>query len=586
MRDLEVLETINVRGAHGQVYKIRVRPGQDLDGLAAMKVPTAQPDDQFAREMEVAELLARYRHPYIVRFLGTGIATNESFILMELHEEGDLEDLIRTNGPLPLREALDLLTQVGEALHFLHRLGVYHRDIKAENIIIAEHGQPKVADFGTAHIHRRGGVVIPGRQGRLTAREADRRRDALMLGEVLYHAISGRKLYDARLFALAQRRRLAPAASTRQDAHLYPAVSLRIDAVLRRALDPAQTLPYPGVRYFLADLRRLRSECDRERAPVRLTRRTGQWRLPPGPGFLERAEAQAWQATEREPENAAPWVQLGNVHLVAMRPAAAERAYAQALQRSPDHVIAQLNLAYVLALTGHWDRALQTATAAGSRADPRLRAPIRARHIESARHLVEDAEALYSHKDPKNPVCQLFLGYAHDALGHEREAEAAYRQSLALDPKFAPAAEALAFLALRQTDARAALAHALRAVRVGEERAEAWLALGSARLALDQSDEAATALSRAVGLSPNHPYCRRLLARAWLALGELEHAEEDCRYAAMIDPCWVEARLAWGDLLALTGRQEEARMAYQHAITYNPECLDPDGRPGLSFALT
>ena len=213
MPDIELLETINVRGAHGQIYKIRVR-SQSPAGqrLAAMKVPTT-PDRGFVREMEIAELLRHYQHPYIIRFIATGIPTDESFILMDLHEEGDLEDLIRMHGPLPIREALDLLIQVAEAIHFMHGLGIYHRDIKAENIVISQTGAPKVMDFGTARVYRRrGGILLPGPEALASERQVDRRRDARMLGEVLYHALSGTKPYEARLFALAQRRRLAPAA--------------------------------------------------------------------------------------------------------------------------------------------------------------------------------------------------------------------------------------------------------------------------------------------------------------------------------------------------------------------------------------
>ncbi|MBI3945341.1 MAG: tetratricopeptide repeat protein [Armatimonadetes bacterium] len=584
MRDVEVMETINVRGAHGQIFKIRVRPGASgPERLAAMKVPAA-PDREFLREMEIAELLRRYRHPYVVRYLGTGIAAEEPFILMELHEEGDLEDVIRLSGPLPLREALDILIQVAEAIHFLHGLGIYHRDIKAENII-AGRGQPKVADFGTARLYpRAGGVRLPEEEASVSPQQADRRRDAEMLGEVLYHALSGRKLYDARLFALAQRRRLAPAASTRPDSHLYRDVAARMDAVLRRANDAGRALPYPGVRYFLADLRRLRQQLDAPGGPARPARASS--RAPGTVGaFLERAGEKAWAATQRELENAAPWIHLGNVHLVALRPRAADRAYTQALKRDPGNVIARLNQAYAAALQGQWERALHLAISAAARAPAALRATVRVRHVREARHLVCDAAELYARKDPSQPLHRLQRGYALDAQGLFQQAEREYRGALALHAEYAPAIEALAFLSLRRNDPRRALHYATSAVRVGEERAEAWLALGTAHLALDRPEEAAVALSRAVSLDPNHPHCRRDLARAWMALGEPEHAEEDCRHAVTVDPCWAEARLARGDTLAALGREDEARAAYRDAVAHNPECLDADGRPGLSFAL-
>ncbi|HHX41091.1 MAG TPA: protein kinase [Armatimonadetes bacterium] len=586
MPDIELLETINVRGAHGQIYKIRVR-SQSPAGqrLAAMKVPTT-PDRGFVREMEIAELLRHYRHPYIIRFIATGIPTDESFILMDLHEEGDLEDLIRMHGPLPMREALDLLIQVAEAIHFMHGLGIYHRDIKAENIVISQTGTPKVMDFGTARVYRRrGGILLPGPEALAGERQVDRRRDARMLGEVLYHALSGTKPYEARLFALAQRRRLAPAASTRQDAHRHPRLYATVDAVLRRALDPGYTQVYEGVRYFLSDLRRLRQECEREEQPLPRTTPLHERLLPTGPGFLERARQEAWEATDREPDNPAPWIHLGNAHLVALQIKAAHRAYAQALQRDPGNVVARINQAYATALLGQWETAMHLAISGAAAAPGALGAVARARHVREARHLVQDAAELYAILDERVPFNRLMRGYAYDAQGAGQRALHEYRTALELDPAYSPAAEALAFLAIRQGDPDAGMAHALLAVRIGQERAEAWLALGRAHLARGEPHDATVALTTAAGLHPNHPYCRRALAEAWIALGEAERAEDEMRHAVRIDPCWCEARLAWGDALCTLGRRAEGEAAYHAAVTSNPECLDADGRPGLSFAL-
>lgn len=585
MRDMEVLETINVRGAHGKIFKIRVGSSAAGEQLAALKVP-AGPPQGFLQEMEIAELLRRYRHPFIVRFLGTGIPTEESFILMELHEEGDLEDLLRASGPLPIREALDIVIQVAEAIHFLHGLGIYHRDIKAENIIVTGGGQPKVMDFGTARVYPRGsGLRVGEAELGSPARQIDRRRDAAMLGEVLYHALSGTKLYEARLFALAQRRRVAPAAGTRADRHLYPEVTSCLDALLRRATDPARQRAYPGVRYFLTDLRAIRRMLDREQRPERPTPHARTRFSPPQQPFLERAVRRALEATVREPDRAEPWIHLGNAHLVALRPTAAERAYDQALRRDPDNIVARLNQAYAVGMLGMWDRAQHLAISAAAVAPRSLGAVVRARYVREARHLAEDAATLYASLDPADPANRLRKGYACDALGRPAQAAREYHEALELAPGYAPAAEALAFLSLRQGDTARGLVYARRAVAIGPERAEAWLALGSAHLALNQPDDAAIALSHAVSLDPNHAHCRLHLAWAWMAVGEPERAEADSQHAVSIDPCWTLARLTWGDALQSLGREEDAQAAYHDAVAHNPECLDADGRPGLSFAL-
>ncbi|HOQ29513.1 MAG TPA: tetratricopeptide repeat protein, partial [Armatimonadota bacterium] len=209
----------------------------------------------------------------------------------------------------------------------------------------------------------------------------------------------------------------------------------------------------------------------------------------------------------------------------------------------------------------------------------------RARHVREARHLVQDAAELYAILDDRLPFNRLMRGYAYDAQGADQSASQEYRKALELDPAYSPAAEALAFLAIRQGDPDAAMAHALAAVRIGQERAEAWLALGRAHLARGEPHDAAVALTTAVGLHPNHPYCRRALAEAWTALGEAERAEDEMRHVVRIDPCWCEARLTWGDALRTLGRHADGEAAYRTAVSSNPECIDADGRPGLSFAL-
>ena len=86
-----------------------------------------------------------------------------------------------------------------------------------------------------------------------------------------------------------------------------------------------------------------------------------------------------------------------------------------------------------------------------------------------------------------------------------------YRKALELDPAYSPAAEALAFLAIRQGDPDAGMAHALRGSHWSGTRRR--LALG-AHLARGEPYDATVALTTAVGLHPNHPYCRRALAEA------------------------------------------------------------------------
>lgn len=88
-----------------------------------------------------------------------------------------------------------------------------------------------------------------------------------------------------------------------------------------------------------------------------------------------------------------------------------------------------------------------------------------------------------------------------------------------------------------------------------------------------------------MGLDPHHPYSCRALARAWMRLAEAGHAKGGLRRAVAADPCWAESRIARVDASMSLGRHGQTLAVQEHAIARNPECLGPDGPPGLSFAL-
>ncbi len=309
MRDLDMLETVSVRGPQGRVRKLRVRPKLPQEGPGPVGPPTSPME---APEVLLAELLS---------------------------DASNLEEELRAFGPLPIRDALDTVVDVAGALDFLHSLGVAYRDLSAADVVPIPAGGAEAA----APRQRLAGLLLPA-QLNPASREGDRRRDARMLGLLLYHVLSGRRYTDARLFALAQRRRVAPAAGGRPDAHLHPAVTLQADALLRRLLDPARARATQDALRVQAEAQRLRELCDRERLGARAHHAAPGQQPPVGPGLLERAAQQAWEATQSLPENAAPWIHLGNVHLVAMRPLAAQRAYEQALRRDPGSVVARTDI--------------------------------------------------------------------------------------------------------------------------------------------------------------------------------------------------------------------------------------------------
>ncbi len=124
-----------------------------LDRVCALKVMHAGlgDDDEFAeRFVREARSAARLSHPNVVAVFDQGDDDGTLFLAMEYVPGHTLRDVIRKEAPMPPAKALALIEPVLSALAAAHRAGMIHRDVKPENVLIADDGRVKVADFGLA----------------------------------------------------------------------------------------------------------------------------------------------------------------------------------------------------------------------------------------------------------------------------------------------------------------------------------------------------------------------------------------------------------------------------------------------------
>ncbi len=102
--------------------------------------------ERFEREILVA---AKLQHPHVVSLLTTGSHDDLLYYVMPLIEGESLRAKLSREGELPIGEAVNILREVADALAYAHRHGVVHRDIKPDNILLAD-GHALVTDFGVA----------------------------------------------------------------------------------------------------------------------------------------------------------------------------------------------------------------------------------------------------------------------------------------------------------------------------------------------------------------------------------------------------------------------------------------------------
>ena len=160
--------------------------------------------ERFVREARAA---ARLSHPNVVAVYDQGDDDGTVFLVMELVPGHTLRDVVSKESPMAPSRALALLEPVVSALASAHRNGLIHRDVKPENVLIADDGRVKVADFGlakavsaeTQHTATQG--VLIGTVSYLAPElvvdgRADARADVYAVGVVLYELLTGVKPHE------------------------------------------------------------------------------------------------------------------------------------------------------------------------------------------------------------------------------------------------------------------------------------------------------------------------------------------------------------------------------------------------------
>jgi serine/threonine protein kinase len=243
----EVQEKI-AEGGIGTVYKgVQLATGHAV----AIKVITARvatspkARQRVEREFRSANKLV---HPNIVQALDLIREEAKLYLVLEYVDGISLGEHIERHGPLAETTAVAVITQVGQALHFLHRHGMIHRDIKPDNILVTRDGKAKLSDFGlvkeslsgsqlTGPMVALGTPHFMAPEQYTEARLVDHRCDIYAMAATLYVAVTGKLPFGATrsLAALMQKANKGQIVPPRD---LVPELSEHIDAAIRKGMSP------------------------------------------------------------------------------------------------------------------------------------------------------------------------------------------------------------------------------------------------------------------------------------------------------------------------------------------------------------
>lgn len=197
------------RGGMGVVYKARQASSERFVALKIIRDSALASPDERARFRIEAEAASRMKHPHIVAISEISEHAGRPYFVMELVEGGSLDKHL-AGQPKPAAQAAELLRSLALAVQHAHEQRIIHRDLKPGNVLLDEHGSPKITDFGLAKrldsdstaLTREGSVL--GTASYMAPEQAEGRvgdigpaTDVYALGAILYELLTGRPPFQA-----------------------------------------------------------------------------------------------------------------------------------------------------------------------------------------------------------------------------------------------------------------------------------------------------------------------------------------------------------------------------------------------------
>ncbi|ORV72628.1 Stk1 family PASTA domain-containing Ser/Thr kinase [Mycobacterium gastri] len=257
-------------GGMSEVHLARdLRLHRDV-AVKVLRADLARDPSFYLRFRREAQNAAALNHPAIVAVYDTGEAETSAgplpYIVMEYVDGVTLRDIVHTEGPMPPKQAIEVIADACQALNFSHQNGIVHRDVKPANIMISSTNAVKVMDFGIARAIADSGnsvtqtAAVIGTAQYLSPEQArgdavDARSDVYSLGCVLYEILTGEPPFtgDSPVAVAYQHVREDPIPPSER----HEGISADLDAVVLKALAKNPENRYQTAAEMRADLVRV-----------------------------------------------------------------------------------------------------------------------------------------------------------------------------------------------------------------------------------------------------------------------------------------------------------------------------------------
>jgi len=200
----QIIEELG-KGGMGKVYK-----AQDTDLKEKVAIKLLKPEiaadkktiERFRNELKFAR---KIRHKNVCQMYDLNKEEGAHYITMEYVDGKDLKGMIRMMGQLSSGKTIFIAKQVCEGLTEAHKLGVVHRDLKPQNVMVDEDGNARIMDFGIARSLKTKGITATGvmigtpeymSPEQVEGKDVDQRSDIYSLGVILYEMVTGRVPFE------------------------------------------------------------------------------------------------------------------------------------------------------------------------------------------------------------------------------------------------------------------------------------------------------------------------------------------------------------------------------------------------------
>jgi serine/threonine protein kinase/tetratricopeptide (TPR) repeat protein len=260
------------KGGMGRVYKAFDNEVGEYVALKVLRPEISADESIVERFRNELKLARRISHRNICRMFDIGRAQETTYIAMEFVSGEDLKTLLRRVGQLPARRTVAIAVQVCEGLAEAHRLGVVHRDLKPQNIMVDREGNARIMDFGIARSLSGKGVTEAGvilgtpdymSPEQLEGKEADQRSDIYAFGAVLFEMVTGEPPFEGEtpLVVATKHKTEKP----RDPRGLNPQMPEALGRFILRCLEKAKETRYQSAEEALADLRAIEKTLPKSR---------------------------------------------------------------------------------------------------------------------------------------------------------------------------------------------------------------------------------------------------------------------------------------------------------------------------------